>query len=93
MQLMQYNYNLIFWLATIFAVLNCCFTDYLETGMWEKLDKIKNPELKIKAARFNAAYADGSLLKYKVAWHRWVEWIQNYSEFINGRSIFSLCLF
>ena len=45
--------------------------DYLETGMWEKLDKINNPELNIKAARlrkrFKAAYADGTLLKYKAA--------------------------
>ena len=52
--------------------------------MWEKIDKINNPELKSKAARlpklFNVAYADSTLLKYKAAWHRWVEWTHNYSE-------------
>ena len=80
----------------IFVVIKLLFHGLL--GMWEKLDKINNPELKIKAARFqklfNAAYADGTLLKYKAAWHRWVEWTQNYSEIVHcPADPFSVCLF
>ena len=81
MHLMQDNYNYNFLIA-IFVVLNCSFTDY----------KINNTELKIKAARllklFNAAYADGALLKYKAAWHRRVEWTKVIRD-----PFFNLCLF
>ena len=58
--------------------------DFINIGIWEKLDVIQNETLKCKAASlphlFKAAFAEGTLSKYRTAWHNWVTWASQFSE-------------
>ena len=58
--------------------------DYINIGIWEKLDTIRDDELRHKAANlpelFRAAFAGGTIEKYRRAWQKWVQWTTTYSE-------------
>ena len=56
----------------------------LNFGIWQKIDQLKDPELKTKASLlpnlFKAAYADSTLSKYKPAWKKKKGWAERYGE-------------
>ena len=58
--------------------------DFINIGIWEKFDVIQNETLKCKAASlphlFKATFAEGTLSKYRTAWHNWVTWASQFSE-------------
>lgn len=73
-------------------------TDHLNIGIWEKLDSIRDESLRQKAANlpalFNAAFAPGTISKYRRAWHRWVKWTSNYLEVLHcPADPFFVCFF
>ena len=60
------------------------FLDFIDVGIWEKLETIQNQELHDKACQLpkllDAAFSEATLAKYKTAWAKWVNWCSRYSE-------------
>ncbi|XP_057290199.1 uncharacterized protein LOC130612878 [Hydractinia symbiolongicarpus] len=58
--------------------------NHINVGIWEKLDAIQNTAPKSKAANLpqllQAAYAKETIIKYKRACQKWVDWSSKYTE-------------
>ena len=68
-----------FWLEEVIISHNHLLLDQLHNiGVWKHLDSIQDDQLRSKACEvpglLDAAYAEGTLAKYRSAWKKWIEW-------------------
>ena len=56
----------------------------MNTGIWEKINQIENPQLAQKAKGLpfliKSAWAETTDKKYREAWKKWVDWSNLYPE-------------